>query len=146
MFGIDQSQPGKQHSVNRTNKHIMASVNSAINHVRTYLRQEALHSLGLRVSCTNAALATAEPADQTVRTIMACHLEDVRLLADADLASDAGDDAALEQRPDGQEVVAHGRQAVAVVLAGVVVHQLALRQVAQVAERATMPAGTRCRL
>ena len=70
------------------------------------------------------------------------HLEHVRLLSHADLAANAGDDAALEQRPDGQEVVAHGRQPVALVFAGVVMHQLAFGQVAQVTERAAVPAMT----
>lgn len=47
--------------------------------------------------------------------------------------------AARQQRADGQEVVAHVREAVAVVLLGVVVHQLEAQQRAQVAVGAAVP-------
>ena len=69
------------------------------------------------------------------------HLEDIGLLAHPDAAADSRDVSAREQRADGQEVVAHVREAVAVVLLGVVVHQLEAQQRAQVAVGAAVPAA-----
>lgn len=71
------------------------------------------------------------------------HLEDVGLLAHPDAAADGRDVAACQQRADRQEVVAHVREAVAVVLLGVVVHQLEAQQRAQVAVCAAVPAGSK---
>ena len=68
------------------------------------------------------------------------HLEDVRLLADADLAADARDVPARGERFNGQKVVAERREAEAVVVRALVVHQLVAVQRREAAPRAAVPA------
>jgi hypothetical protein len=66
-------------------------------------------------------------------------LKDVALLAHPNLAPHAADVASLSQRLDGQEVVAHVGEAVAVILGRLVVHQLVLEEGFEAAVGAAMP-------
>lgn len=67
------------------------------------------------------------------------YLEDVSFFAHPDLRAHAADAAPLEERFDGQVVVAQVRQAVPVVAQVLVVDQLRLEQELQASDRASVP-------
>ena len=68
-------------------------------------------------------------------------LKHVRLLAHPDLAAHSCDAASGCEGTQGQEIIAHVGEAVPVVLAAIVVHQLAAQQGFEAPDGSTMPAS-----